>query len=89
MFLFHRRRDVPAAEAGPDLPSVPGLAAFAAARDWQQASERQFDGHPKDAVHEIARVMYGAPRTEPAQHVTRVGPTIFRDAFRTNADAVR
>jgi hypothetical protein len=87
MSLFHRRRDAPAADAGPALPSVAGLADFAAARDWQQVSDRPFDGHLEDAVHEIARVMYGAPRTEPVQHVTRVGPTIFRDAFRTSVDA--
>src|SRR2546423_14199784 len=58
MSLFHRRRDAPAADARPDLPSVAGLADFAAARDWQQVSDRPFCGHLEDAVHEIARVMY-------------------------------
>jgi hypothetical protein len=62
MPLFGRGR----LSSTPDaVPSVPGLADAATAQGWQPVSGNPFDGHLEDAVHDISRAMYGAPRKRP------------------------
>lgn len=61
---------------------VPGLAKVAVGQGWQPLSGKPFDGHLEEAVHEITRVMYGAPRSAQSERGVRVGGTAFRDAFR-------
>jgi hypothetical protein len=82
MPLFGHRRATP----GYSIPAgFTGPAEFAAGQGWAPVPRpRPFDGHLEDAVHEISRAMYGAPRTTSAvvRHGIRVGDTVFPDAFR-------
>jgi hypothetical protein len=59
------------------------VAEFGASQGWQPAVGQPFDGLLETEVHEIARAMYGAPRTGHAAMQTglRVGGTVFPDAF--------
>jgi hypothetical protein len=86
MSLFRRHREPSDADTVSSVPSPAGLADLAAAEGWQAAAERPFDGHLEDAVHEIARVMYNAPRELLTKERLRVGETYFRDSYRTSID---
>ena len=86
MSLFKRHRSTESGEQPAEVPSPPGLAEHAASQGWQPAAERPFDGHLEDAVHEITRVMYGAPRDLLVDQRLRIGDTVFRDAFRAGVD---
>ena len=83
MSLFHRRRTA----ATDDRPSPAGLVEVAAAQGWQPAGGQPFDGHLETAVHTISLAMYHIHRHEaPLKGVTRIGETVFTDAFRANID---
>ena len=79
MRLFGHHHDAPRRDAS---AGVAGLAEAAAAQGWQPVAGNPFDGHLENAVHEITRAMYGAPRGLPAR--PGVGDTTFSDAFRAS-----
>lgn len=83
MSLFRRRRIAGAN----DRPSPAGLLEMAAAEGWQPAGGQPFDGHLETAVHTITLAMYHVQRHEaPLRGVTRIGRTVFTDAFRADVD---
>ena len=86
MSLFRRHRSTSRGDAATGVPSPAGVAEFVATHGWQPAAARPFDGHLEDAVHEITRVMYGAPRGYATDTRVRVGQTIFKDAFSTSVN---
>jgi len=79
---------VPPGFTGVIPPGYSGVAEFGAAQGWQPVPGQPFDGLLETEVHEIARAMYGAPRTGHAVMHTgvRVGGTAFPDAFRGTVD---
>ena len=89
MPLFRHHHDEPGPGWHAPAPgATSGVAGFAAARGWEPAGDRPFDGHLEDAVAEINRTMHGAARVlgEMRLHGIRVGATTFGDAYRGSID---
>jgi hypothetical protein len=82
MSLFRRHRDRPPAVDRPTAHTVNGLEAWAAARGWEPAPVRPFDGHLEGTVHEVTLAMYGIARNTLAHQNAVVGETEFGDAYR-------
>jgi len=82
MFRVRRRAVV---RGGPT--AVPGLAEVAGQLGLQPApTERPFDGHLEDKVHEATRCLHGEARSRTAFTHEVVGSTTFGDVYRGTVD---